>query len=221
MKPIFKYLAITLFLFTAQNQALAQSSQQDYKFDGSGNLCELKLTLPDSTEIKYKHLCDAQGNWSKPFVEGDYAKIIYMDGTVVDFTESYFNGEYYPDKYPALYTVVDNPEHSDFRYLTVNQWYKMLRKTNSAPKGKDMLVNMFYLQDYSITFPDNSMLLVSCDPDPSRTAIHGCIDVCENGDSWNIERGTINSINWHASNIEFIDYSHGSGQYIDLSLIHI
>ena len=215
MRAIIKYLAITVFLFPVLNSAFAQSSQDGYKFDDSGNLSEFQLTLPDSTVIKYKHLYDEKGDRENPFVEGDYANILYPDGTVVDFSGSYFNGEFYPDKYPALYTIVDNPEHGGYKFLTINQWFKMIKKESSAPKGKDMLDNVFNLRKYSIIFPDNSMLNVSCDPDPSSTVIEGYIDVCENGDSWNGKRWDLNSINWHASKIEYVDLESEDSKMMD------
>lgn len=60
--------------------------------------------------------------------EKPYGTINYTDGTIVDFGS------------------------------VSNDWYKNLRKMTSAPKGGDMLLNMFGLSSYKINYPDNAQL---------------------------------------------------------------
>ena len=212
MKTTVKLLSIAILFFLNIGVASAQKVDDFYKFDDGGNLCEFQQTLPDSTVVKYKHKYDAKGDRDNPFIDGEYATIIYPDGTVIDFSKSYFNGEFYPDKFPAVGTVAESPSHPGYYFMTINEWYKDLRKAASAPKGKGMIVNCFNLKEYSIIFPDNSQVEVSCSKNPDDTKIEAYIDVDENGDSLRGERWSLKSVSRHAQGLEVIDLGTGDSE---------
>lgn len=203
MKTTAKLLSIALLVFLNICVASAQKVNDYYKFADDGNLCEFQLTLQDSTVIKYKHNHDSYGDWHNLFVKGDYAIVQYPDGTVIDFTNSYYG--YAHGESPALLTVIQNPTNSGW-YYPVNEWYKALRKTTAAPKGKDMIVNTFNLYEYSIIFPDNSQVEVQCGRTPDENKIKSYIDINDNGDYLNgYDRYTIESISLHSPELEVVD----------------
>ena len=205
MKILVKIFAAAFMASVFSLSAHAQKTEDYHKFDDAGYLCEFQLTLPDSTIIKYKHQYNPNGERNNLFADGDYANIIYTDGTVVDFSESYFNGEYYPDKYPALSTIINNPNLSSYKFLTVNDWYKIIRKAPSAPKGIDMIKNMFLLTQFMITFPDNAQLEVCSDLDPASIRFFQYVDCDRNGSSIFWDEGELRSINWQSEAIPFHD----------------
>lgn len=215
MKTITKIFIAALLAFVYSNSASAQKTEDYYKFDDAGQLCEFQLTLPDSTIIKYKHKYDPNGDWRKLFGEGDYADIIYPDGTVVDFSESYFNGEFYPDKFPAFGTIVQNPYHSGYYFLSVNDWYRVISKAQSAPKGADMIKNMLFLTKFTITFPDNSQVSISGAPDLDSISVGQYVDCDGEGCSTSWEGSNLLSINWQSENIPFLNYGTGEATIIN------
>lgn len=211
MKAFLKAALAALFVISGILSASGQEAKDFYKFDDNGFLCEFQLTLPDTTVIRYKHQYNSRGRASKPFVEGDYANITYADGTVVDFSMSAYNAEYRSDKYPGLLAVVPHYEYNDYYILTINDWYKRIRKATNAPKGPDMIKNMFDIREYLITFPDNSQLYVECAPTFENVRIGGYTDCDADGDftTWDRYGYGVEKIKWQGEDLPFIELATG------------
>ncbi|MCR5326553.1 MAG: hypothetical protein K6E37_07400 [Bacteroidales bacterium] len=209
MKTFFKTFAVALVAFVYSISAFAQKTEDYYKFDDNGFLCEFQLTLPDSTVVKYKHQYDVNADMMAPFPDGEYATINYVDGTVVDFSASYFNGEFYMDKFPAFSTIVENQDNRGYYYLSVNDWYKYIRTVRLSPQGPEMLKNMFILRKYTISLPDKSQLSVSCAPDFDSVTVEQYSDYDENGSYITWSGLDLSSIDWQGEELPFVDMATG------------
>ena len=157
----FILLAICATLFES-TFICAQESNDYYKFDDRGVLVEFLHTTPDGVKISYAYHNYAYG----PIDE--MGLITYPDGTQVDYSRSI---SCFDDGYPFIW--VD--QNYDKSTVSIKDWYKDLRKAESAPTGAAMCDGMFGLREYQITFPDNSQW--------GRGHFdHVYVDASENGD---------------------------------------
>ena len=183
---------------------LAASAQdkQNYKFDEYGLLSEFNLIMPDSTVIQYKHKFDRnkERTGKIDLGEGEYARVVYPNGTIVDYSASLVNTEYYYDDgfealHPAVTTYEPNPVTS-YNYYKINDWYKRLRELDGAPIGPNVLLDYLNLKNYTILFPDNAQLTIgpsTIDNDGTRT-IETYVDVDKNGDYISASNWTLNGL---------------------------
>ena len=145
----------------------AQESNDYYKFDDQGFLVEFLHTTPDGVKISY-----AYGD------HDDKGLITYPDGTQVDYSRSI---SYYSD---GPYIWVD--QNYDKSLVPIKDWYKDLRKAESAPTGAAMCDGMFGLREYQIIFPDNSRIRIFHIED--KPDVRAFTDVSENGDYFMLDR---------------------------------
>lgn len=187
MNTLFKFGAVALCLFSGIC-ALAQETNDYYKFDNDGYLCVFQKTLPDGVIIKYKSTGDVF----------DLAEILYPDGTIVDYKESLT----WYGKEPRVYLnfnldqkIVDSKYGGEW-VAPLKDWYKSLRKESFAPTGRAIFSNLFDLQKATIINKDNSQVSVyyHYDEDIDKN-IRGIIDVSENGDRINWTYGEVESVN--------------------------
>ncbi len=219
MRSFITILTIGLFLFAGVGVASAQKTQDYYKFDDKGFLCEFQLTLPDNTAIKYKHLYNSR---SAEFVDGDYANIVYSDGTTIDFSASYKNLDEDTSIYqlwdacPVLKMTEIRSPFSSNQYLVmatiVNDWYKFLKQVDGAPVGAQMLDKVFGLDNYTIIFPDNSHIEVSAGYSKRIVAYAECT---EKGDYIRWEGEKLLNINWNQKDIPIIDLQNDKLDKVD------
>ena len=164
MKSFISTCAIGFLLLSGAFVVSAQQTQDYFKFDENGILSEFQLTIPDGAQVQYN-------------IKENNAMILYPDGTRVDFYESL------SASHTEMY-VNANLKYCEYNF-TIKDWYRELKKVTEAPKGPEMLDNLFSLREATITFKDNSQVIVKYEADGAK--IEEYTDVSENGDVLTID----------------------------------
>lgn len=176
MRAITSFLATVVISLACGVISFGQEVKDYYKFDDNGLLCEFLQTTPDGVKITY-----------------DGAKeiglIIYPDGTQIDYSKALATSYDGPRIYP------DTRKYDINGALPLKDWYKDLRKAESAPRGVEMMDGVFGIHELTIVFPDNSQANILFTSGGPR--VEEYLDAGEGGDLVRFDRYYVKSINMH------------------------